>query len=89
MIRPGGVLVSVTTPADQLPDGDFRSVHFIVRNDTADLAAMLDLVAAGTIHIDIDIAGRRPLTDLAAVHEEAESGRLPGKTLLLPTRDPS
>ncbi|GIE74890.1 NADPH:quinone reductase [Actinoplanes philippinensis] len=83
LLRPGGVLVSVTTPADQLPRGDFRAVHFIVRNDTGDLAAMLDLVAAGALRIDI--AGRRPLADLAAVHEEAESGRLPGKTLLLPT----
>jgi NADPH:quinone reductase-like Zn-dependent oxidoreductase len=81
-IRPGGVLVSVTTPVDQLPPGDFRAVHFIVRNDTAQLSAMLKLVAAGAIRIDI--AGRRPLADLAAVHGEAESGHLRGKTLLLP-----
>ncbi|MEU4619741.1 NADP-dependent oxidoreductase [Actinoplanes sp. NPDC023801] len=80
LLRPGGILVSATTPADQLPPG---SVHFIVRNDTADLAAMLALVAAGTIRIDI--AARRPLTGLAAVHAEAEAGHLPGKTLLLPT----
>ncbi|MEU4164605.1 NADP-dependent oxidoreductase [Actinoplanes sp. NPDC026670] len=84
LIRPGGVLVSVTTPADQLPAGDFRAVHFIVRNDTADLAAMLELVASG--EVTIDIAGRRPLTDLAAVHAAAETGGLPGKTLLLPSR---
>ncbi|MFC4069801.1 NADP-dependent oxidoreductase [Actinoplanes subglobosus] len=82
VIRPGGVLVSVTTPVDQLPPGGFRPVHFIVRNDTAQLGEMLKLVAAGAIRIDI--ADRRPLADLAAVHEAAESGRLPGKTLLLP-----
>jgi NADPH:quinone reductase-like Zn-dependent oxidoreductase len=92
LIRPGGVLVSATTPADQLPAGDFRARHFIVRNDTADLAAMLELVATGAVRIDI--AARRPLADLAAVHQEAETGRLPGKTLLLPgqargrSRDP-
>lgn len=84
LIRPGGVLVSVTTPVDQLPPGDFRAVHFIVRNDTAQLSEMLRLVAAGSIRIDI--ADRRPLADLAAVHEAAESGRLPGKTLLRPSR---
>jgi NADPH:quinone reductase-like Zn-dependent oxidoreductase len=78
-LRPGGVLVSATTPAGRLPSG---GVHFIVRNDTADLSAMLDLVAAGAIRIDI--AARRPLTDLPAVHAEAEAGTLPGKTLLLP-----
>ncbi|MBO3743358.1 NADP-dependent oxidoreductase [Actinoplanes sp. NEAU-H7] len=81
-IRPGGVLVSATTPAARLPAGPFRSLHFIVRNDTADLAALLALVAAGTVRIDI--AGRRPLTDLAAVHAEAENRGLAGKTLLLP-----
>ncbi|MBG0565989.1 NADP-dependent oxidoreductase [Actinoplanes aureus] len=83
LIKPGGVLVSATTPADQLPAGPFRAVHFIVRNDTADLAALLGLVDAGAVHIDV--AARRPLTDLAAVHREAEAGRLAGKTLLLPT----
>ncbi|MEV0898290.1 zinc-binding dehydrogenase [Actinoplanes sp. NPDC049802] len=81
-IRPGGVLVSATTPADRLPVGPFRGVHFIVRNDTADLAALLALVADGTVRIDI--AGRRPLTDLDAVHAEADAGKLTGKTLLLP-----
>ena len=28
--------------------------------------------------------GPRPLTDLAAVHDEAVAGRLPGKTVLIP-----
>ncbi|GIF44113.1 NADPH:quinone reductase [Actinoplanes xinjiangensis] len=82
LIRAGGVLVSATTPAAWLPAGDFRARHFIVRNDTAQLAALLNLVATGAV--GITIAARRPLADLAAVHEEAENGRLPGKTLLLP-----
>jgi hypothetical protein len=34
--------------------------------------------------LKIDVAGRRPLTDLAAVHDEAVAGRLPGKTVLIP-----
>ncbi|MDI6101827.1 NADP-dependent oxidoreductase [Actinoplanes sp. NEAU-A12] len=84
LIRPGGVLVSATTPAGRLPAGRFRAAHFIVRHDTAGLAALLTLVEAGTV--GIDIAGRRPLADLAAVHDEAETGRLAGKTLLLPGR---
>jgi hypothetical protein len=30
----------------------------------------------------IDIADRRPLTEVAAVHADADGGRLPGKTIL-------
>lgn len=82
LIRPGGVLVSATTPAGQLPEGRFRAAHFIVRNDTADLAAMLKLVESGEVRIDI--ADRRPLVDLATVHDDADTGRLAGKTLLVP-----
>ncbi|MEU4427772.1 zinc-binding dehydrogenase, partial [Actinoplanes sp. NPDC024001] len=82
MLRPGGVLVSATTPAHELPAGPYRSLHFIVRNDPAGLAALLELAEAGALRIDV--AARRPLTDLAAVHHEAEAGTLPGKTLLLP-----
>ncbi|WP_240690915.1 MULTISPECIES: hypothetical protein [unclassified Amycolatopsis] len=37
-------------------------------------------VDAGTLRITV--ADRRPLADLPAVHEEAASGRLIGKTLL-------
>ncbi|MFC7531921.1 NADP-dependent oxidoreductase [Actinoplanes sp. GCM10030250] len=82
LLLPGGILVSATTPADQLPAG---GVHFIVRHDTADLAAMLNLVSQGTLQLDV--AARRPLTDLPDVHREAEAGLLlPGKTLLLPKR---
>jgi hypothetical protein len=30
------------------------------------------------------VAGQRPVTDLAAVHDEAVAGRLPGKIILIP-----
>ncbi|WP_199818209.1 hypothetical protein [Amycolatopsis sp. VC5-11] len=39
-------------------------------------------VDAGTLRITV--ADRRPLADLPAVHEEATSGRLVGKTVLTP-----
>ncbi|GAA1612246.1 zinc-binding dehydrogenase [Actinoplanes couchii] len=79
-IRPGGVLISATTPATELPQGGFRANPFIVRNDPTDLAGILALTATGRLRIDI--AARRPVTDLPRVHEEAENGHLPGKTLL-------
>ncbi|WP_433066756.1 NADP-dependent oxidoreductase [Dactylosporangium sp. CS-033363] len=74
LVRPGGVLVSVT---DRLPP---PAVHFVVRNDPADLAALVRLVDAGAVRLDI--AAVRPLAELPEVHREAEAGRLRGKTVL-------
>jgi hypothetical protein len=34
--------------------------------------------------LEIAVAERRPLTELAAVHDEAVTGRLAGKTVLIP-----
>jgi hypothetical protein len=34
--------------------------------------------------LKIEVAERRPLTDLAAVHDDAVAGRLAGKTVLVP-----
>jgi len=39
-------------------------------------------VDAGDLRIDV--AGRRPLTELADVHDEAVAGTLAGKTVLIP-----
>lgn len=73
LVRPGGTVVSVTVPV---------GVHFVARNDPGDLAALVALVDAGVVRIDV--AAVRPLTDLAAVHRDAEAGRTRGKTILTP-----
>ncbi|HEV2259078.1 MAG TPA: zinc-binding dehydrogenase [Streptosporangiaceae bacterium] len=52
------------------------------RSDAAQLAELVARVDAGALQIDV--AQRRPLTDLAAVHDEAAAGRLAGKTVLIP-----
>jgi NADPH:quinone reductase-like Zn-dependent oxidoreductase len=80
LVRPGGVVVSVTGPV-AAPAG-VRDVYFIARNDTADLAALVALVDAGGIRVDI--AATRPLTELRQVHYDAEAGLLRGKTILVP-----
>ncbi|GAA4604095.1 NADP-dependent oxidoreductase [Actinoplanes octamycinicus] len=72
-VRPGGVLVSVTVPV---------GVHFVARDDPGQLAELVALIDAGVVRVDI--AGSRPLTELAAVHRDAEAGRLRGKTILTP-----
>ena len=52
------------------------------RSDAAQLAGLIARVDAGDLKIDV--AQRRPLTDLAAVHDQAAAGQLPGKTILIP-----
>jgi NADPH:quinone reductase-like Zn-dependent oxidoreductase len=52
------------------------------RSDAGQLAELVARVDAGELRIDV--AERRPLTDLAAVHDEALDGRLAGKTVLIP-----
>lgn len=51
-----------------------------VRSDAVQLAGLIEQVDTGQLRIDI--ADRRPLADIAAVHADADAGRLPGKTIL-------
>ncbi|MCV7218402.1 NADP-dependent oxidoreductase [Mycobacterium crocinum] len=51
-----------------------------VRSDAVQLVGLVEQVDAGQLRIDI--ADRRPLADIAAVHADADARRLPGKTIL-------
>jgi hypothetical protein len=53
-----------------------------VRSDAAQLAGLVHRVDTGTLAIEV--ADRRPLTDVAAVHDDSDADRLPGKTILVP-----
>ncbi|MEV6771108.1 NADP-dependent oxidoreductase [Nocardia sp. NPDC051030] len=77
LVRPGGALVSIATP---IPAA--TAVHFVTRNDAAQLARIVALVDAGELHIDI--AESLPLTELAEVHHRSENGRIRGKITLRP-----
>jgi NADPH:quinone reductase-like Zn-dependent oxidoreductase len=77
----GGAFVSTTFPDLDAGRG-VRVVAVLARSDPAQLAGLVARVDAGDLHIHV--AGRRPLTDLPAVHDEAVSGRLAGKTVLIP-----
>lgn len=82
LVADGGALVSATTPPPENPGRRIRtaSVFAISRADQlADLVARVD---AG--QLQIHVADRRPLTDLPTVHDEAATGRLTGKTVLIP-----
>ena len=82
MARDGGVLVSTTTPAAEDPARRVRTARVFAHSDASQLAGLAALVDAGELRIDV--AARRPLADLAAVHDEAADGRLAGKTVLIP-----
>ncbi|WP_327303811.1 NADP-dependent oxidoreductase [Streptomyces sp. NBC_01298] len=76
LLGPGGVAVSVATP---IPGG----IHLVARQDTGQLARLVELVDAGDL--EVAPAAVRPLADLADVHAEAEAGTLVrGKTVLVP-----
>ncbi|WP_240742023.1 NADP-dependent oxidoreductase [Micromonospora zingiberis] len=82
LVRPGGVVVSATVPVQVPTDSPVTAVHFVARNDTSDLAALVKLVDAGVVRVDVTAS--RPLTDLASIHRDAESGRIRGKVILVP-----
>ena len=81
LVADGGAFAS-TTPFPQDAGRGKRTVRVLVRSDAAQLAELVARVDAG--ELKINVAERRPLTDLAAVHEEAAAGRLAGKTVLIP-----
>ena len=49
---------------------------------TGELAELVARVDAGELRIDV--ADRRPLSDLAVVHDRLAAGRLAGRTILTP-----
>ena len=77
----GGAFVITTGPAPD-PGRGVRAVQMTARSDAAQLGALVARVDAGDLRIDV--AQRRPLGDLAAVHDQAAAGELPGKTILIP-----
>ena len=82
LVADGGALVSTTTPGPEDAGRGIRTSQVFARSDAAQLAELVDRVDAGQLRIDV--AQRRPLTDLAAVHDEATAGQLAGKTVLIP-----
>jgi NADPH:quinone reductase-like Zn-dependent oxidoreductase len=82
LVADDGTFVSTTTPGPEHVGHGVRTVQLFVRSDAAQLAGLVARVDAG--NLQIEVAERRPLTDLAAVHDQAAAGRLAGKTILTP-----
>jgi NADPH:quinone reductase-like Zn-dependent oxidoreductase len=82
LVADSGAFVSTTTPGPDDAGRGVRTVRVFVRSDATQLAELVARIDAGVLQIEV--AERRPLTDLAAVHDEAAAGRLSGKTVLTP-----
>jgi NADPH:quinone reductase-like Zn-dependent oxidoreductase len=81
-VADGGTFVSTTRPEDA--GSGVRTVRVFARSDAAQLTELVTRVDAGDLQVEV--AERRPLTDLAAVHDQAAAGRLAGKTVLTPAQ---
>ncbi|MFE4309736.1 NADP-dependent oxidoreductase [Streptomyces sp. NPDC056891] len=82
LVRPGGRIVSIATPVEPPAAAGVTAMHMVARNDVTHLEALVGLVEAGTVAIDISES--RPLTDLADVHRLSEAGRIRGKVIIVP-----
>ena len=81
LVADGGTFLS-TIPGPVTARDGVRTVQVFVRSDAAELAGLVTRVDAGDLKIYV--SQHRPLADLAAVHHEADAGRLAGKTILTP-----
>lgn len=82
IVADGGFLVGTMTSGPEDAQRGVRTARVFVRSDAAELTELVRRVDAG--ELIVDVADRRPLTDIAAVHAAADAGHLPGKTVLVP-----
>ncbi|WP_103532190.1 NADP-dependent oxidoreductase [Streptomyces sp. SM11] len=79
-VADGGVSASTAGPIPEDPARGVRSASLWVRSDGSQLTELVAKVDAGTLRVHV--AAHRPVAELAAVHEDAGAGRLPGRTVV-------
>jgi NADPH:quinone reductase-like Zn-dependent oxidoreductase len=82
LIADGGAFLSTTVPGREDARRGVRTARVFVRSDPALLVELVTRIDTGDLKIHV--AERRPLTHLAAVHDQAVTGRPIGKTVLTP-----
>ncbi len=82
LVADGGVFAGTTTFGFEYAERGVRTVPVFMHSHAGQLAELVARADAGDL--TVDVAARRPLTDLAAVHDEAVTGQLAGKTVLVP-----
>ncbi|WP_067669776.1 NADP-dependent oxidoreductase [Nocardia miyunensis] len=83
-VRDGGVVVSttptVTTPGDE--ERNVRAATIFVHPDAETLSHLVALIDRGELHVEI--ARRVPLSELPAIHRQADAGEIHGKVVAVP-----
>ncbi|BCL18136.1 NADP-dependent oxidoreductase [Micromonospora sagamiensis] len=84
-LRPGGIVVSLTSPAEaylaaEARERGLRAGFTIVEPDHAGMKAVAALVEAGQLRPEVDVV--LPLDQVARAHEIGETGRTTGKIVL-------
>jgi NADPH:quinone reductase-like Zn-dependent oxidoreductase len=83
-VRDGGVVVSttptVTTPGDE--ERKVRAATIFVHPDADVLSNLVALIDSGDLHVEI--ARRVPLSELPAIHQQADAGQIHGKVVAVP-----
>lgn len=82
VVQPGGRIVSIATPVEPPAETGVTAMHMVARSDVAHLAALVELVDAGKV--TLDISASHPLADAADVHRLSEAGRIRGKVVIIP-----
>jgi NADPH:quinone reductase-like Zn-dependent oxidoreductase len=87
LVRPGGVVVNTTVwmPAPVDEARGVRGVDLYVRSDAAQLAELVALVDRG--EVQIHVARRVPLAELASLHAEAAAAPPSGKVVVVVAAD--
>ena len=80
LVKPGGVLVSTTTPAQEDNDRKVKTISMYTRSDAEQLTEIADRVDAGTLKLDI--GARYPLAEIAKVHERKAADTIRGKVVI-------
>ena len=80
-VADGGIVVSSAGPVPADEDRSVRTAGVWVGPDAAHLADLVSRVDQG--RLKLHVVDRRPLVELPAVHEEASTGRLTGKTVIV------
>jgi NADPH:quinone reductase-like Zn-dependent oxidoreductase len=82
-LREGGIIVTIASapPEDAAAERGARAVLHVTNPDPEQLARVAELIAAGTVRVELsDVI---PLSDAARAHELSESGHTRGKLVLL------
>ena len=80
-VADAGIVVSTAGPVPEDAARSVRTASLWVRADPDQLAELVGKVDGGQLRLHV--ADRRPLDELSAVHQDAGTGRLAGKTVLV------